>query len=91
MEIFDSRGIVRPTFTDAELASLSQERRQLFQRVCDVARAAESTEAELAASQKNLIEAVARRSEAVATVQRLNPRPSFHDLWRETFHPERLK
>jgi hypothetical protein len=85
IEVFTSTGTVRASYDEAELAALSPERRQRHAKLLAAAQEAESAESNLKTATDHLHAAVREHAEAVEALERIRPRPTFHDLWRETF------
>jgi hypothetical protein len=87
IEIFSSRGGSRPTdsFKPEELAKLTPARREIFDHLRKAAADCEATEAELLTAQAALGNAVKNRAAAISELNRVRPKRTFMDEWRQTF------
>jgi hypothetical protein len=85
IEIFDSRGQVRTTYSSEEITALSPDRKQRFEKLRSAAQESEAAELALKTATDDLHTAVRDHTAAVEALDRVKPKPTFHDLWKQTF------
>jgi hypothetical protein len=91
IEIFTSKGGLRPAsdFSEMELNGMSAERKERFNALRQAAFECETAEADLAAAQDSVVTCARAVEAARAELDKVKPTP--HQLWVQTFHPERLR
>lgn len=80
LQIFDKRGKLRHDFTEAELASLTPERRKLFDDLVAAADDVEKIEDTIKVTQTSLAEHVKLEAKLVRTAKRVNPTDAARDF-----------
>jgi hypothetical protein len=85
IEVFTSTGAVRTSYDEAELAALSPDRRARHKKLVSAAQEAESAEANLKTATDAVHAAVREHAGAVEALDRVRPKPTFFDLWKQTF------
>lgn len=82
LRIFDQKGKLRRDFTEAELASLTPERRTLFDDLVAAADDVEKIEDTIKVTQTSLAEHVKLEAQLVRTAKRVSPTDAARDFIR---------
>ena len=85
IDVFDSRGHLKTDHSPEDIAALPKERQGRYRKLMDAAREAEAAETNLRAATDAVHAAVREHAASVEALERIRPKPTFHDLWRETF------